>query len=112
MSSAGMDIPDLHSSIFPSPKSDIGSIDVSGRHKSCASENQQINNTIEVLLKLYAALAAPTLPKAVLEMLNRTMGRITAGFLTVYVATKDTDVAPHLNRLNYHDSNSKYNELL
>lgn len=55
--------------------------------------NEYINVTIKVLLALYAALAAPKLPKVALRILNSTPSRILVSFLIVFMATQDPGIA-------------------
>ena len=55
--------------------------------------NKYISTTLKVLLALYAAFAAPKLPKEMALMLDHTVVRIIIAALIVFVATKDSSMA-------------------
>lgn len=55
--------------------------------------NKYVSTGLKVLLALYAAFAAPKLPKSVALMLDHTIVRILIAALIVFVATKDSSMA-------------------
>ena len=55
--------------------------------------NKYVSTALKVLLALYAAFAAPKLPKGVALMLDHTIVRILIAALIVFVATKDSSMA-------------------
>lgn len=58
-----------------------------------ALSNDYITTSIKVLLALYAALAAPKLPKVVLDILNSTFSKIVGAFLIVFMSTRNPGIA-------------------
>lgn len=55
--------------------------------------NKYVSTTLKVLIALYAAFAAPKLPKEMAMMLDNTIVRILIAVLIVFVATKDSSMA-------------------
>jgi hypothetical protein len=55
--------------------------------------NPYVSTTIKVLLAMYAAFAAPNLPKGISKLFDNTIVRIIVTMLIVYVATKDSSMA-------------------
>ena len=58
-----------------------------------ALSNDYITTSIKVLLALYAALAAPKLPKVVLDILSSTLSKIVGAFLIVFMSTQNPGIA-------------------
>ncbi len=58
-----------------------------------ALDNIYINTGIKVFIGLYAAFAAPKLPKSIINMMDNTLVRIMVAFLIVLIATKDPSIA-------------------
>ncbi len=55
--------------------------------------NKYVSTTIKVLIALYAAFAAPQLPKGVALVFDNSLVRIAVAILIVYLATKDSSMA-------------------
>ena len=55
--------------------------------------NKYVSTTLKVLIALYAAFAAPSLPKGVAAFFDNSLVRITVAILIVYLATKDSSLA-------------------
>ena len=55
--------------------------------------NVYINTSLKVFIALYAALAAPRLPKMLQDLFNNMVFRIVVAFLIVLLATKDASLA-------------------
>jgi hypothetical protein len=55
--------------------------------------NPYISTSIKVLIALYAAFAAPSLPKDLASLLDNSFIRILIAVLIVYIATKDSSMA-------------------
>jgi hypothetical protein len=58
-----------------------------------ALSNIYINTSLKVFLGLYAALAAPRLPKMIADLFENTLFRIFVAFVIVLLATKDEGLA-------------------
>lgn len=58
-----------------------------------ALDNPYISTTLKVFLGLYAAFAAPQLPKSLANMMDHTVVRIVFAFLIVFMATRDPSLA-------------------
>lgn len=56
-------------------------------------DNKQFNLFLKVFLVLYASLAAPKLPKQILDILNHTISKIIVVFIIIYFTTKDPSLA-------------------
>lgn len=55
--------------------------------------NEYITTSIKILLALYAALAAPKLPKVALDILSSTFSKIVGAFLIVFMSTQNPGIA-------------------
>ena len=55
--------------------------------------NVYINTGIKIFLGLYAALAAPQLPKSLVNLMDNMFIRILFAFLIVYMSSKDLGIA-------------------
>jgi len=55
--------------------------------------NKYVSTTIKVLIALYAAFAAPQLPKGVAQVFDSSLVRIAIAVLIVYLASKDSSMA-------------------
>ena len=55
--------------------------------------NKYVSTTIKVLIALYAAFAAPQLPKGVAQIFDNSLVRIAVAILIVYLASKDSSMA-------------------
>ena len=58
-----------------------------------ALDNPYINTAIKVFLGLYAAFAAPQLPKSLANLMDHTLVRIAFAFVIVFMATRDPSIA-------------------
>ena len=55
--------------------------------------NVYVNTSVKVFLVLYAALAAPRLPKVAYELFQNVLFRIVVAFLIILLATRDASMA-------------------
>lgn len=55
--------------------------------------NVYVNTSLKVFIGLYAALAAPRLPKMLQDLFNNMVFRVLVAFLIVLLATKDASLA-------------------
>lgn len=55
--------------------------------------NKYVSTTLKVLIALYAAFAAPSLPKGIASFFDNSLVRIAVAILIVYLATKDSSLA-------------------
>lgn len=58
-----------------------------------ALDNPYISTAIKVFLGLYAAFAAPQLPKSLANLMDHTLVRIAFAFVIVFMATRDPSIA-------------------
>ena len=58
-----------------------------------ALDNPYINTGIKVFLGLYAAFAAPQLPKSLANLMDHVLVRIGFAFVIVFMATRDPSIA-------------------
>ena len=58
-----------------------------------ALDNQYINTGLKIFIGLYAALAAPQLPKSLANIMDHVLVRLVFAFLIVFMATKDPSMA-------------------
>jgi len=58
-----------------------------------ALDNEYISTAIKIFLGLYAALAAPQLPKSLVSLLDNIFVRILFAFSIVFMATRDPSIA-------------------
>jgi prophage DNA circulation protein len=58
-----------------------------------ALDNPYINTSIKILLGLYAAFAAPRLPKSLVNLFDNIVVRIIFAFCIVFMATRDPSIA-------------------
>mgnify|MGYP001079730107 CR=1 len=56
-------------------------------------DNPYISTAIKVFLGLYAAFAAPQLPKSLANLMDHTLVRIAFAFVIVFMATRDPSIA-------------------
>ena len=58
-----------------------------------ALDNKYIKTAIMVFLGLYAAFAAPQLPKSLVGLMDHTLVRVAFAFVIVFMATRDPSIA-------------------
>ena len=58
-----------------------------------ALDNVYISTALKVFIGLYAAFAAPQLPKTLVDLMDNVIMRIAVAFLIVFLATRDPSIA-------------------